>query len=151
MHHGCGHPEILWQIHLRSNPGVLLRQVNFNYPTTFLNKIFSLWRNITLNEEQSLKTRLSMLRALQTPSDCLTSKLNCFFLTFKKKNFAKSFSSRFAVFNWKERGGKGEGVLVHIGKVWRHFCLQNLERIQWYSGLLQVKDCFYNLIIEALE
>ena len=136
MHHGCGHPEILWQIHLRSNPGVLLRQVNFNYPTTFLNKIFSLWRNITLNEEQSFTTRLSMLRALQTPSDCLTSKLNCFFLTFKKKNFAKSFSSRFAVFNWKERGGREREFLSILVK------FEDIFVCRTWKGFNDILDCY---------
>ena len=136
MHHGCGHPEILWQIHLRSNPGVLLRQVNFNYSKTFLNKIFSLWRNITLNEEQSLKTRLSMLRALQTPSDCLTSKLNCFFLTFKKKNFAKSFSSRFAVFNWKERGGREREFLSILVK------FEDIFVCRTWKGFNDILDCY---------
>lgn len=136
MHHGCGHPEILWQIHLRSNPGVLLRQVNFNYSKTFLNKIFSLWRNITLNEEQSLKTRLSMLRALQTPSDCLTSKLNCFFLTFKKKNFAKSFSSRFAVFNWKERGGREREFLSILAK------FEDIFVCRTWKGFNDILDCY---------
>ena len=148
MHHGCGHPEILWQIHLRSNPGVLLRQVNFNYSKTFLNKIFSLWRNITLNEEQSFTTRLSMLRALQTPSDCLTSKLNCFFLTFKKKNFAKSFSSRFAVFNWKERGGREREFLSILAKFEDIFVCRTWKG---FNDILDCYryDCFSNLIIEA--
>ena len=82
MHYGCGHPEVLWQIHLRSNPGVLLRQVNFNCYKDFRNLKFFFseaeyyyeWRTKFDNEAVHVKSSTDSIRLF------ITSKLNCFFL-----------------------------------------------------------------------